>query len=43
MNEEGEILGTYDSKPAINSIIYDVFFSDGAVKQYLVNTITQSL
>ena len=37
------MLGTYDSKPVLNSIIYDVLFPDGVVKQYSANTIAQSL
>ena len=37
------MLGTYDSKPVLNSIIYDVLFPDGVVKQYAANTIVQSL
>ena len=37
------MLGTCDSKPVLNSIIYDVLFPDGVVKQYAANTIVQSL
>ena len=37
------MLGTYESKPVLNSITYDVLFPDGVVKQYTANTIAQSL
>ena len=34
---DGQITGTYDNNPYLNSIIYDVEFRDGQVKEYAVN------
>ena len=43
VNDNGEVLGSYDTNPTLNSIIYDVSFPNGAVKQYAANTITDAL
>ena len=39
----GDIIGTFDDNPLLNSILYDVEFPDGAVKQYAANTIAQNM
>ena len=39
----GEVIGHFDPNPVFNSIIYNVEFSDGAVKQYGANLIVQSI
>ena len=43
VNKNGELSGQYDSNPLLNSIIYDVEFSDGTVKEYCANVIAQNL
>jgi hypothetical protein len=42
-NSDGDITGTYDSNPLLNSMLYDVEFEDGAIKQYAANTIAQNM
>ena len=39
----GNVIGTYDSNPLLNSIVYDVEFLDSAIKQYSANIITQNM
>ena len=39
----GNIIGTYDDNPMLNTIVYDVEFPDGAVKQYAANTIADNM
>ena len=34
---DGQVVGTYDNNPFLNSIIYDVEFPDGQVKEYAAN------
>ena len=36
---DGQVTGTYDNNPYLNSIIYDVEFPDGQVKEYAANII----
>ena len=33
----GESVGTYDANPLLNSLLYDVEFEDGSIKQYSAN------
>ena len=40
---DGSIVGTYDKNPILNTIVYDVEFPDGAVKQYAANTIAENM
>lgn len=42
-DDDGKVLGTYDSNPLLNSIVYDVEFPDGAIKQYAANIIAQNM
>jgi hypothetical protein len=39
----GSTIGSYDPNPLLNSIIYDVEFPDGVVKQYAANTIADNM
>ena len=36
---DGQVTGTNDSNPYLNSIIYDVEFPDGQVKEYAANMV----
>ena len=36
-------IGTYNDNPYLNSIVYDVEFPDGMVKQYAANTIAENI
>jgi hypothetical protein len=40
---EGTVLGSYDDNPFLNSIIYDVEFDDGTVKEYSANVIAENI
>ena len=40
---DANIVDTFDSNPILNSILYDVEFSDGAVKQYATDIITENM
>ena len=37
------MVGDFNSNPLLNTIMYDVEFSDGATKEYAANTIAESL
>ena len=43
VNEIGQVLGRYHPNPTLNSIVYDVAFPDGAIKQCAANTIADAL
>ncbi len=44
INTDGNKIGTYDSNPLLNSIIYDeVEFPDGTVQDYGANVIAENL
>ena len=43
VTENGEVVGKYNTNPTLNSIIYDVSFPNGAVKQYAANTIAENV
>ena len=40
---DGKVTGTYDNYPFLNSIIYDVEFHDGQVKEYAANIIAENM
>ena len=40
---DGQVTGTYDNNPYLNSIIYDVKFPDGQVKEYAANIIAENM
>ena len=42
VNDNSEVLGSHSTNPTLNSIIYDVSFPNGAVKQYAANTIAEA-
>ena len=39
----GDLVGTYDANPLLNSILYDVEFEDGSIKQYSANIIAENM
>ena len=41
--QDGHNIGTYDENPILNSVIYDVEFPDGVVKQYAANVIAENI
>ena len=40
---DGKARGTYDENPYLNTIVYDVLFPDGAVKQYTASMIAENM
>ena len=40
---DGQVTGTYDNYPFLNSIIYDMEFPDGQVKEYAANIIAENM
>ena len=40
---DGQVTGTHDNNPYLNSIIYDVEFPDGQVKEYAANIIAENM
>jgi hypothetical protein len=40
---DGTTAGTYDSNPYLNSMIYEVEFPDGQVKEYAANVIAENM
>ena len=43
MGADGQVTGIYDNNPFLNSIIDDVEFPDGQVKEYAANIIAENL
>ena len=43
IGHDGQVTGTYDSNPFLNSIIYDVEFPDGQVKEYAANIVAENM
>ena len=42
-NKNGEVIGTYDANPILNTTIYDVEFPDGEIREYAANVIAENL
>ena len=43
IGHDGQVKGTYDNNPFLNSIICDVEFPDGQVKEYAANIIAENM
>ncbi len=43
VDKDGKMKGTFDENPMLNSMIYDVKFPDGAVREYRGNIIAQNV
>ena len=41
--DSGDPIGSYDVNPLLNSILYDVEFDDGEIKQYSANIIAENM
>jgi hypothetical protein len=42
-DEHGLNVGTYDSNPLLNTMLYDVEFPDGAIREYSANIIAENI
>ena len=40
---DGTITGTYDTNPYLNSMIYEVEFPDGQIREYAANVIAENM
>jgi hypothetical protein len=43
LGPDGRVTGTYDENPMLNSIIYEIEFPDGQVKEYAANFIAENM
>ena len=43
LGPDGRVVGEYDSNPILNSLIYEVEFSDGQVREYAANVIAENM
>jgi hypothetical protein len=43
LGPDGTVVGTYNNNPMLNSIIYEVEFPGGQVKEYSANTIAENM
>ena len=42
-SDDGRILGMYDDNPMLNTLLYDVQFPDGTIKEYAANIIAENM
>lgn len=42
-DSDGEAIGTYDENPFLNTIVYDVQFPNGDIKEYAANVIAENM
>ena len=42
-DENGNVIGTFHNNPLLNSLIYDVEFPDGTIREYAANVIAQNM
>ena len=43
LGPDGNMVGKYDNNPMLNSIMYEVEFADGTVKEYGANIIAENM
>ena len=41
LGDNGKVMGSYNDNPIMNSIVYDIEFPDGQVKEYAANLLSQ--
>ena len=40
---DGNVIGTYDNNPLLNTMLYDVEFPDGEIREYAANVIAENM
>ena len=40
---DGKLAGKYDNNPMLNSLVYEVEFPDGAMREYAANSISENI
>jgi len=43
LGPDGRVTGTYDENPMLNSMIYEIEFPDGQIKEYAANVIAENM
>ena len=43
IDRDGNIIGDFEKTPSLHSLVYDVEFTDGTVKQYAANFIAENI
>ena len=43
IDDNGNYVGNYDDNPVLNTLLYNVKFSDGTVREYTANTIIENM
>ena len=43
IGEDGKVIGSPNDNPILNTLIYDVEFTDGVTKQYAANFIAENI
>ena len=43
MGPDGKVTGTYDDNPILNTVLYDIEFLDGQVREYAANAIAEDM
>ena len=43
VDENGNLVGTFNNKPALNTLVYEVEFPDGTLKHYSANIIAENI
>ena len=43
LGDNGKVMGSYNDNPILNSIVYDVEFPDGQVKEYAANILAENM
>ena len=43
VDEDGKVVGSFDKNPVLNSLLYEVEFPDGAIKEYAANVIAENI
>ena len=42
-DDNGNIIGKYDSNPMLNTMVYDVYFPDISIRKYGTNVISDNM
>ena len=42
-DDDGNVTGVYDNNPFVNTMVYDVQFPDGQIKEYEANVIAKNM
>ena len=43
LDDNGNYVGMYDENPILNTLLYNVKFSDGTIREYTANTIMENM